>query len=80
MQITIIRFVFNFMCIKFLSRKWTELGKGQNTYKSKPDKEILIPNKNVGNRGLHPGTRPFINSIACEGNKAIFKLFHFFSS
>lgn len=81
MQIATIRFGVNFMCIKCLFRKWRELGRGQSMHESKPDKEILIPNKNVESRGaLHTGTRPFINLIAYEANKAILKLFYIFSS
>lgn len=38
-------------------------------HESKPDKEILIPNKNVESRGaVHTGTRPFINVIAYESH------------
>jgi hypothetical protein len=48
MQITIIRIVINFMCIKILFRKWRAPGQGLNTHKLKPDKEIPILNKNVG--------------------------------
>lgn len=39
------------MCINFLLRNWRELGWGQSMHESKPDKDILIPNKNVGGQG-----------------------------